>query len=178
MIGERTATDRAPTSSPAINFDDPGRHGFRVLQGAPLVGITTKPLAIVGTEMTPQQRDAINAFGQVVLTIEQAFPQELADTPTSQERSPGRGLQMADAWFKHAAAFLRNVIDSAAKSLSRRGGAKPRTAPAAHQPAQPQSAWQRVGIGVGLPASPVDKPLEDVTTPFLTKRHVEVDYER
>ncbi len=67
------------------------------------------------TEMTRPQRDAIDAFGRSVITIEQAFPQQVADTPTLQERSPGRGWRMADAWFTHAAAFLGNVIDSAAR---------------------------------------------------------------
>ncbi len=154
MTGERTATDRASASSPAIDFSNRGRHAFHVLEGAPLVGITTEPLAVVKTEMSRQQRDAIDAFGQVVITIEPAFQQQVADTLTSRERSPGRRMQMADTWSTPAVAFLRNVIVSAARSLSRRGGAKPRTALVAHQPAQQQSAWQRVSIGVGLPAAP------------------------
>ncbi len=154
MTGERTATDRASASSPAININIRDRHGLHVLEDAPLVGITTKRRAVEKTEMTRQQRDAIDAFGQSVITIEQAFPPQVADSPTSQERSPGRGLQMADAWPTRKAGFLRNLIDNAAQSLSRRGGANPRTVPVAHQPAQQQSAWQRVSIGVGLPAAP------------------------
>ncbi len=150
MTGDRIATDRASASSPATNSNSPGRHGFRVLEETPPLGITTNSLPVVKTQMTHQQRDAIKAFGQLVITIEQAFPQEVADTPTSRERSLGRGRQMADAWSTHAAGFLRNVIDTAARSLSRRGGAKLQAAPVAHQPAQQQSVWQRVGIGVGL----------------------------
>ncbi len=42
--------------------------------------ITTKPLAAVKTELTRQQRAAIEAFGRFVLTLEDAFPQEVADT--------------------------------------------------------------------------------------------------
>ncbi len=178
MTGKRTAADRASASSPAITFNDRGRHGFRVLQGAPLIGITTKPLAVVKAKMTPQQREAINAFGQSVITIEQVFAQAVPDNPTSQQRSPSGGLQMADACSTHTAAFLRNMMNSTANSLSHRNGAKPQTAPAAHQPAQPQSAWQRVSIGVGLPASPAENPPEDVRAPVLAKRHVEVGYER
>ncbi len=107
MSGESTATERVSASSAAININ-----GFRVLEGAPLVGIITKPRAVVKTEMTRQQRDAIRALGRSVITIEQAFPREVADAPTLQERSPGRCLQMADAWSTHAAEFLRNVIES------------------------------------------------------------------
>jgi len=166
MTGERTATDRASASSPAIIVSDRGRHGFPVLEGAPLVGITTKPLPVVKTEMTGQQRDAINAFGRSMITIEQAFPQEVEDTPKSRERSPGRGLQMADAWSRHAAEFLGNVIDRTARSLNRRDGAKLRSAPVAHQPAQQQSAWQRVSIGVGLPASPGRQATRGREDPF------------
>ncbi len=126
---------------------------MHVLQGAPLVGITTKPPPVMQTELTRQQRDAIDAFGRSVITIEQAFAQQQgADTPTSREGSSDHGWRIADAWSTHAAAFLRNVIDNAAKPLSRRDGAKPRTAPA-DQPAQQSSVWQRVSLGVGLPAA-------------------------
>jgi hypothetical protein len=153
MTAKRTATDRVSASSPAIEINNRDRHGLHVLQGAPLVGITTKPPPVTKTELTRQQRDAIDAFGRSVITVEQAFPQP-ADTATSQERSSGRGWRIADAWSTHAAAFLRNVIDNAAKPLSRRDGAKPRTAAVAHQPAQQPSVWQRVSIGVGLPSAP------------------------
>ncbi len=148
MTGRSTATDRASASSPAININNRDRHGLHVLEGAPLVGITTKPRAVEKTEMTRQQRDAIKAFGQSVITIEQAFPQEVADTPSSQERSP---MQMADAWSTHAVEFLRDLIDSTARSLSRRDGTKPQAAPVAHHSTQQQSVWQRMSIRAGLP---------------------------
>jgi hypothetical protein len=48
--------------------------------------ITIKPLAAVKTELTRQQRAAIKAFGQFVITLEDAFPQEVADTPNVANR--------------------------------------------------------------------------------------------
>ncbi len=158
MTGDRATTDRASASSPAINLNNQDRHGFHALEGAPPARITTKPLGVVRSEITAQQRDAIKAFGRLVITIEQAFPQEVADTPTSRTISRPRPGDRPEARSAHAAEFLRNVIDSTARSLSRRGEAKPRTAPQAYQPAQQQSAWQRASIGVGLPASPCGQP--------------------
>ncbi|MGO9975556.1 MAG: hypothetical protein ACLP01_22710 [Solirubrobacteraceae bacterium] len=90
--------------------------------------MTTKPLPVVKTEMTTQQRAAIEAFGQVVITIEEAFPQEVADTPNIARRITRSGLQMADRLVHAQHEFLRSVIDSAAKSLRIRDGAKPQAA--------------------------------------------------
>ncbi len=129
VTGDRTATHRAPAASPALGINSRDRQRFRVLQGAPLVGITTKPLPVVKTRMTPQQRDAIKAFGQLAITIEQAFPRGVADTPTSQQSSPGRGPADGQRLvYARSMSLLRNVVDSTAKSLSR-DGEKPQSAP-------------------------------------------------
>jgi hypothetical protein len=177
MTADRATTDRASASSPAIDLNSQDRHGFHALQGAPPAGIT-KPPGVVKSEMTAQQRDAIKAFGQLVITIEQAFPQAVADAPASRtitRPGPGDGREARSA---HAAEFLRNVIDSTARSLSRRGEATPRTVPEAYPPAQRQSAWQRASIGVGLPASPSRQPTQGRHDPFSGQATSRGSYER
>ena len=92
-----------------------------------LAELTTKPLPVLKTKLTRQQRDAIKAFGQFVVTIEHAFPQEVADTPASPEKDHRvGGLQMADRLVHTQHRFLRNVIDSTAKSLRIRDGQSPK----------------------------------------------------
>ncbi len=88
--------------------------------------ITTKPLPVVKTAMTRQQRAAIKAFGQLVIAIEEAFPQEAADTSNVAKKITESGLQMADRLVHTQRGLVRNVIDSTAKSHRRR--AKPQTA--------------------------------------------------
>jgi hypothetical protein len=88
----------------------------------------TKPLPVVKTDMTRQQRAAIKAFGQVVSTIEEAFPHEVADTSNVPRRITRSALQLADRLVQTQHEFLRGVIDSAAKSLRIRDGVEPQTA--------------------------------------------------
>lgn len=85
--------------------------------------ITTKPLPVVKTEMTRQQRAAIEAFAQFVIAIEEAFPQETADTSNVARKITESGLQMADRLVHTQRGLLRNVIDSTVKSHRRRGKA-------------------------------------------------------
>ncbi len=87
--------------------------------------ITTKPLPVVKTELTCQQRAAIAAFGQAVIMIEDAFPHEVADTSNVARRITRSGLQMAGRLIDRQHEFLRDVIDSAAKSLRIRDGVEP-----------------------------------------------------
>ncbi len=127
MTSKRTATHRASGSSPTIN--NRNRHGFCVLEGVPPAEVTTKPVPVVKTELTCQQRAAIEAFGQFVVTIEEAFPHKVADTSTAAKRiTRSGGLQMADRVVHKPHEFLRSVIDRTAKSLRIRDGEKPQTA--------------------------------------------------
>ncbi len=66
------------------------------------------------------QRAAIEALGQFVIAIEEAFPQEVAVTSEVAKKLTESGLQMADRMVHTLHDFLRNVIGSAAKSLSSR----------------------------------------------------------
>ncbi len=72
------------------------------------------------------ERAAIEALGQFVIAIEEAFPQEVAGTSEVAKKITESGLQTADRLVHTQNEFLRNVIASTAKSLRIRDGAKPR----------------------------------------------------
>jgi hypothetical protein len=70
----------------------------------------------VKTTLTRQQHDAIKAFGQLVITIEQAFPRGVADSPTSRKITRSGPADGPVARSAHAAELLRSVIDSTASA--------------------------------------------------------------
>jgi hypothetical protein len=72
------------------------------------------------------ERAAIEAAGQFVITIEETLPQEVAGTSDVAKKITESGFEMADRLVHTMNDFLRKVIDSAAKSLSSRDGAKPK----------------------------------------------------
>jgi myosin-crossreactive antigen len=71
------------------------------------------------------ERAALEAVGQFVITIEEALPQEVASTSDVAKKITESGFEMADRLVHTMNDFVRKVIDSAAKSLSSRDGAKP-----------------------------------------------------
>ena len=74
------------------------------------------------------ERAAIEALGQFVITVEEALPQEAAGTSEVAKKVTESGLEMADRLVHTQYDVLRDVIDSAAKALSSRDGAKPKAA--------------------------------------------------
>ena len=74
------------------------------------------------------ERAAIEALGQFVITIEETLPQEVASTSEMAKKVTESGLQTADRLVHTQYDVLREVIASAAKSLSSRDGAKPKAA--------------------------------------------------
>ena len=66
------------------------------------------------------ERTAIEALGKFVITVEDALPQEVAGTTEVAKKITESGLEMADRLINTEFDFLRNVLDSAAKSLSSR----------------------------------------------------------
>ena len=74
------------------------------------------------------ERTAIEALGQFLITIEEALPQEVAGTSDVAKTITESGLEVADRLVHTEYDVLRNVIDSAAKSLSGRGEAKSKAA--------------------------------------------------
>jgi hypothetical protein len=71
------------------------------------------------------ERAALEAVGKFVITIEDALPQEVASTSDVAKKITESGFEMADRLVHTMNDFVRKVIDSAAKSLSSRNGAKP-----------------------------------------------------
>jgi hypothetical protein len=74
------------------------------------------------------ERAAIDALGQFVITFEEALPQEVAGTSEVAKKVTESGLQMADRLVHTQYDVLRDVIASAAKSLSSGDGAGPKAA--------------------------------------------------
>ena len=72
------------------------------------------------------ERAAIETVRQFLITVEEALPQEVAGTSEAAKKITVSGLEMADRLVHTEYDLLRNVIGSAAKSLSSRDGAKPK----------------------------------------------------
>lgn len=66
------------------------------------------------------ERAAIDAVGKFVITFEDALQQEVVGTSDVAKKITESGLEMAERLVHTEHEFLRNVIDSAAKSLSSR----------------------------------------------------------
>ncbi len=88
MTANRTATHQSSASSPTTNNR----------------GVTTQSLPAVKTEMTLQQGDAIEAFGQFVISIEEALPQEVAGTSDVAKDPPSRVYRWPTDWSAHSMA--------------------------------------------------------------------------
>jgi hypothetical protein len=74
------------------------------------------------------QRAAIEAAGRFLVTVEEALPQEVEGTSEVAKKITVSGLEMADRLVHTQYDLLREVVDSAAKSLSSSNGAKPTAA--------------------------------------------------
>jgi hypothetical protein len=71
------------------------------------------------------ERAALEAVGQFVITIEEALPQEVTGTAEVAKKVTESGLGMADRLVHTGYGLLREVVHSAAKSLSHHDAAKP-----------------------------------------------------
>jgi len=96
--------------------------GIPAVRVGGVVDRTTKLSDEVLKSLEASERAAIEALGQFVITVEEAFPQEVAATSDVAKKITESGLQMADRLIHAQHDFLRNVIDSTAKSLSSRDG--------------------------------------------------------
>ena len=70
------------------------------------------------------ERAAIEAIGQFMITIEEAFPHEVTRTSEVAKKVTESGLEMTDRLVHTEYDLLRDVVDSAANSLSRHDRAK------------------------------------------------------
>ncbi len=66
------------------------------------------------------ERAAIDAIGKFAITVEDALPREVAGTFDVAKTITESGLEMADRLVHTEYDVLRNIIDSAAKSLNSR----------------------------------------------------------
>jgi hypothetical protein len=70
------------------------------------------------------ERAAIEAIGQFVITLEEALPHEVTRTSEVAKKITESALEMTDRLVHTEYDLLRDVVDSAANSLSRHDGAK------------------------------------------------------
>ncbi len=89
-----------------------------------VVDRTTKLSEEVVKSLETSERTAIEALGQFVIAIEEAFSQEVSGTSDVAKKVTESGLQMTDQLVHAQHDFLRNAIDSTAKSLSSGDGAR------------------------------------------------------
>jgi hypothetical protein len=76
------------------------------------------------TSLETGERAVIEALGQFLVTVEEALPQEVADTSEVAKKITESGLELADRLVHTQYEFLRKAIDSTAKALRSRDGAK------------------------------------------------------
>ena len=126
-----TATNHSPavktpaTHQRASNHRDTDRRGLPAARLATVVDRTSELSDEVLTSLETGQRAAIEAVGRFLITIEEALPEEVNRTSEVAKKITESGLEMTQQLVHTQYDFLRQLIDSAAKSLSSRDGAKP-----------------------------------------------------
>ena len=109
---------------PVVTISANGEHRAAVARFAGVVDGTAKLSDELLTSLETGERAAIDAVGQFVIAVEEALPQEVAATSEVAKTITESGLQMADRLIRTQYEFLRKVMDSTAKSLRNRDGAK------------------------------------------------------
>ena len=89
-----------------------------------VVDRSTKLSAEILKALETSERAAVEALGQFVITIEEAFPQEVTGTADVAKKITESGLQMVDRLVHAQHEFLSSAISSTAQLLSLRSGAK------------------------------------------------------
>ena len=122
-MAEITTKSRPVVKRPATH-----QRGVPVVRLASVVDRTSELSDEVLESLEAGERAAIEAVGQFVITVEEALPQEVAGTSDVAKKITESGLEMADRLVHTVNDVLRKVIDSTARSLSSRDGARPRAA--------------------------------------------------
>ncbi len=110
-------------TSPVVKTEADRQLGIMPAVGS-VVDRTTKLSEEVLKALETSERAAIEAVGQFVVAIEDAFSQEVAGTSDVAKKVTESVQQMADRLVRAQHDFLRNAVDSTAKSLSSSSGAK------------------------------------------------------
>ncbi|MGO9975205.1 MAG: hypothetical protein ACLP01_20870 [Solirubrobacteraceae bacterium] len=111
-------TDVTTKTRPVVNTEADHQLGIIPAAGS-VVGRTTKLSEEVLKALETSERTAIEAVGQFVIAIEEAFSQEVAGTANVAKKVTESVQQMADRLVHAQHDFLRNAVDNTAKSLSR-----------------------------------------------------------
>ncbi len=109
---------------PAVQTVTRRQLGIPVVRLGDVVDRTAKLSDDVLRSLETGERAAVEAVGQFLIAIEEAFPQEVATTSDVAKKITESGLQTTDRLVQTQHEFLRNLIDSAARSLGSRNGAK------------------------------------------------------
>jgi hypothetical protein len=97
--------------------------GIPVVRLGNVVDRTAKLSDDVLKSLETGERAAVEALGQFLIAIEDALPQEVAATSDVAKKITESGLETTDRLVQAQHEFLRNLIDSAARSLRSRNGA-------------------------------------------------------
>lgn len=119
------AVKTAATHQRGSNHRASDRRGIRAARLASVVDRTSELSEEVLTSLEAGERAAIEAVGRFLVTIEDALPDEVNTTSEVVKRITESGLGMAQQLVHTQYDFLRQVIDSTAKSLSSRNAATP-----------------------------------------------------
>ncbi len=113
---------RPVTKTPAT----PQQRGTPPTRLATIVDRTSHLSDDVLKSLQAGQRAAIETVGRFSVTVQEALPQEVQHTSEVAKKITESGLEMAQQLAHTQYDLLRQVIDSAAKSLSTRDAAKPK----------------------------------------------------
>ena len=98
--------------------------GIPTVQLAGVVDRTAKLSDELLKSFETSERAAIEAVGQFVITVEEAFPHGVTRTSEVAKKITESGLEMADRLVHTEYDLLRDVVDSAAHTFSRHDEAK------------------------------------------------------
>ncbi len=121
-------TETTTKTRPVVKTQTDHQLGIPAARLSSVVDRTTMLSEEVLKSLEASERAAVEALGQFVIAIEEAFPQEVAGTSDVAKKITEAGLQMVDRLVHTQHEFLRSAIGSTAKSLSIRDGAKAQTA--------------------------------------------------
>jgi hypothetical protein len=125
-----TTTKMAMTDDPSPVVKSPATHQRRIPAGrqVSVVERTAELSDEVLKSVEDGQRAAIEAAGRFLVTVEETLPEEVEGTSKVAKKITESGLELADGLVHTQYDFLRKVVDSIAKSLSRHSGAEPSAA--------------------------------------------------
>ena len=111
-MAEITTKPTAAVETPA-----PTAHGIPIVRFATVVDRTTELSDEVLTSLETGHRAAVEAIGRFVVAVEEALPQEVATTSEVAKKITHSGIETTDRLVDVGYDLLRQIIDSAGKSL-------------------------------------------------------------